>query len=182
MKYFIAFVAALLTMVTLTACIPEGTSADDGSEITSSVRIPWVCHHEEKVKMFSFQFENSTAMSHSKTFCKNCNQSFGHSTFRDTPSDPSYLEAVKEYIVEDDIFAGEYYTMSATVALRDYDVDSTRIRCQVQRDDIVVNFSVEFREEFGELVSTIQVGEEITFRGRLYNDGFGWMDCELIEK
>lgn len=203
MKQFAAFVAALLIIMALSDSVSKVTSAEciseevedvpeevDGvSEVTaadcaakevSSVRIPWVCYHEEKGKMFSFQFENSTAMSYIQPFCKNCTHYFGYSHFRDTPSDISYLGAVEEYILEDGIFGGRYCTMSATVALRDYDVTRTRVRCQIQNDDIIVNFSVEFREEFDEAVSAMSEGDEITFRGRLYDKGFGWTDCELI--
>ena len=38
----------------------------------------------------------------------------------------------------------------------------------------------ETREEFKELVKLVEKGEEITFRGRFYDGGCGFTDCELI--
>lgn len=133
------------------------------------------------IKMFSFQFENSTAVSHLEPRCKNCNHYFGYTAFRGTPKDLSYLELVKQNIDERNIKAGEYYTMRAVVSLEDYDVNRTRIRCKVESDNTIVGFSVEFREGFEEQISLLQKGDEITFRGRLYDNGFGWTDCELLE-
>jgi hypothetical protein len=142
---------------------------------------PKKCDHDEAREIFSFQPNDSMAVSYMKPSCKSCNQYLGYSAFRGTPKDQSYLEAVKEHVVEDEIIAGEYYTMSATVALEDYDVGGTRIRCQIESEDVIVNFSVEFREGYEKSVSSLQEGDEIAFRGRLYDTGFGWTDCELIK-
>ena len=138
------------------------------------------CEHKKMSTVFSFQFENSVATSYFKPYCKNCNHYFGYTLFRGTPNDLSYLEAVRQYIDESDIKSGEYYTMIATVSLADYDINRARIRCKVENEDIIVGFSVEFRGEFEEQVSLIREGDEITFSGRLYDEGFGWTDCELL--
>ena len=141
-----------------------------------------VCPHEEMCKVFAFQFDGSTATSHIKPVCKNCSQYFEATRFRGTPNDLSYLEVVKEYIVEDEIVSGGYHTMTATVTIREHDTMRTRLNCSVGNEDIEVHFSVEFRGEFEEAVSALQIGEQITFRGRLDNTGFGWTDCELLSR
>ena len=138
------------------------------------------CDHEEMGKIFTFQFEGSTAAGCVKPFCKNCNHYFGYSIFRGTPEDSSYLEVIEKHSGVSEIVGGEHYTMTAIVALADYDFGKTRIRCKVEKDDIIVEFSVEFREEFEESVALYDEGDEITFRGRLYDSGFGFTDCELI--
>ena len=142
---------------------------------------PDKCEHEEMGKIFSFQYQNSTAYSDIKPFCKNCNHYFGYTGFRGTPNDDSYLKVIKDYIDSDEVIGGEYYRMTATLVLSDYDVDKTRIRCEIESEDTIVYFSVQFRDEFEESVSSIQEGDKITFRGRLYDGGFGWTDCELIK-
>lgn len=138
------------------------------------------CDHEEMGKIFSFQSEGSTAASHVKPFCKNCNHYFGYSIFRGTPEDSSYLEAIEKHSGMSEIVGGEYYTMTVIVSLADYDFGKTIIGCEIEKDDTVVLFSVEFREEFEESVALYDKGDEITFRGRLYDTGFGFTDCELI--
>lgn len=143
---------------------------------------PPKCEHEEMGKIFSFQFQNSTAMSSIKPFCENCNNYFGYTHFRGTPNDTSYLEVVKELIDSDEVIGGEYYTMTATLTVPDHEVDKTRIRCKIEKENIIVSFSVQFREEFEESVGLLQEGDEVTFRGKLYDEGFGWTDCELLNK
>ena len=138
------------------------------------------CDHSGMGKVFSFQPQNSTAASYVKPFCKNCNQYYQPKIFRGTPTDSSYLEVVKVHTDADELVGGEVYTVTAIVTLRDFDNAKTRIRCKVERDDIIVDFSVEFRDEFEESVSLLDEGDEITFHGRLYEDGFGWTECELI--
>ena len=87
---------------------------------------------------------------------------------------------VKELIGSDEVIGGEYYTMTATLAIPDHDFDKTRIRCKIESGNIIVGFSVQFRDEFEEKVGLLSEGDEVTFRGRLYDDGFGWTECELI--
>ena len=132
-------------------------------------------------KMFSFQFQGSTASSYVKPFCKqHPNEFYIGSRFRGTPTDLSYLDAVAKYSDSDKIIWGEYYTMTATVTLADYDSQRTRINCKVQSDNIIVGFSVEFRGEFEEAVGLLTEGDEVVFRGRFYDEGCGFTDCELI--
>lgn len=133
-------------------------------------------------KMFSFQFEGSTAASYIKPFCEHDGHVYISTTFRGTPDDLSYLDVVAEHSDGDEIVWGEYYTVTATVTLADYDFTKTRVRCQVQSDNIIVNFSVEFRDGFEESVALVDEGDEITFRGRFYDEGCGFTDSELIIK
>lgn len=142
----------------------------------------YICEHEEIGTIFSFQSENSTTKSSYKPYCKNCEEYFGYTRFIGTPDDLSYLEAVKPNIEGNEVKAGEYQTMTAVVSLADYNADKTRIRCKVENEEVIVGFSVEFRGEFEEQVSFLQEGDEITFRGRLYDNGFGWTDCELLNE
>jgi hypothetical protein len=140
------------------------------------------CERGEHImgKSFSFQSHNSTAMSHIEPFCENCNHYFGYTLFRGTPNDVSYLDVIKEHSDGSEIIGGEYYTITATVTLGDYEIDKTKLRCKVAGESIIAVFSVEFREEFEEQVDLIVEGDEIVFRGRLYDEGFGFTDCKLI--
>ena len=138
------------------------------------------CEHENVDEYFSFQFQNSTASSDLKWICADCYKEMNRARFRGTPTDTSYLEAIAEHSNESDIVGGEYYTITATVTLADYDHTKTRITCSVRNEDTVVGFSVEFKEEFEEIVSSIQEGDEVTFRGRFYDVGCGFTDAELI--
>jgi hypothetical protein len=134
----------------------------------------------EPGKKFSFQFQGSTAMSYVRPYCEHPGHVYIATSFRGTPNDLSYLEAIRVNSDSDKIVWGEYYTMVATVTLADYDFNRTRVHCKVQSENIIVNFSVEFREGFEELVSLLDDGDEITFRGRFYDEGCGFTDCELI--
>ena len=141
---------------------------------------PGRCEHDAMVKLFSFQFENSTAMSTIKPYCNDCNQYFGHTYFRGNPNDTSYLEALRENSDSDEIVAGEYYTITAIVTFADYYTHEKRIRCEVQSGNIRVDFSVEFQGEYEEAVGLLKAGDEITFHGRYYDTGCGFTDSELI--
>ena len=143
------------------------------------------CDHESTISVYSFQFEDSTAYSNTKKVCRECGERVSdNNPFKGTPNDQSYLEAVIEHCDSQELIPGEYYTMTATVPLGFYgygDKD-VRLSCKVENENYVVGFSVEFKEEFRELVEAIEEGEEITFRGRLYGEGFGFADSELIAK
>lgn len=131
-------------------------------------------------KKFSFQFQGSTAASYVKKYC-NCNKHvYIASTFRGTPNDLSYLDTIRDHSDSDQILWGEYYTITATVALADYDINRTRVNCHVRSNDIIVNFSVEFRDGFEELINMYDEGDVITFRGRFYDEGCGFTDAVLI--
>ena len=143
----------------------------------------FACDHEAVENHFSFQPQKSTADSWSKLICRDCHQSMAtYKSFRGTPNDTSYLEAIKVHGKASEILPGEYYTITATVTLADYNFDKTVIRCKVQSDNIIVNFSVEFRGEFEEAVGLLEEGDEVTFRGRFYDKGCGFTDSELITK
>ena len=146
---------------------------------------PSKTHKDEHGKIFSFQFKGSTATSSIKPWCKSGTCGYlGYSIFRGTPADTSYLDVIKEYCNSDEIVGGEYYTMTATVLYGTYLSHKPRIVCKVQNEDIIVSFSVEFRKEFAEAVdwNVLKDGDEVTFRGRYYDVGCGWEDCELITK
>lgn len=137
-------------------------------------------HTHEIFKTFSFQFQGSTASNYVKWTCKSCSVHYTPTLFRGTPSDTSYLELIKKIAGEDEIIGGEYYTLTVVVAVRDFDRDKVRIQCKVRDESFLIGFSVEFREEFEDAVNKLVEGDEITFRGKLYEDGFGFTDSELI--
>lgn len=136
----------------------------------------------EHGKIFSFQFKGSTAMSSVRPYCESKEHfNLGYSLFRGTPSDTSYLDVIREHSDSDEIVWGEYYTITATVSTGDHDFNRVRIDCKVQSDNVIVGFSVEFREEFGKDMKDVEVGDIVTFRGRFYDEGCGFTDCELID-
>lgn len=140
------------------------------------------CDHSEMCKRFWFEFQGSTAYSSIIPFCKKCNVSYGYTNFKYFPNDDSYLEVVNSHIEDGEVEGGKYFTMNAKVALRDYSNDKTRIDCYVQSEDIIVSFSVDFKEGFEEAVSQLKEDDEIRFRGKYYEKGCGWTDCELLIK
>lgn len=139
------------------------------------------CDHSEKVTLFSFQPPNSTAAHHIKTSCKNCNQYYTPKSFRGTPTDTTYLEVLKTHTDGEELVGGEVYTVTAIVTVGDFDFNKTRIRCKVENDDVIVSFSVEFLDGFEERVAVLEDGDEITFRGKFYDKGCAWTECELID-
>lgn len=171
-----------LDEITIDDYVVETSSLVDEEETeTESVVIEEATTEHEHGKIFSFQPKGSTAMSDVRPYCEKWGHSYlGYSLFRGTPEDLSYLGVICEHSDSDEIVWGEYYTITATVSLADYDFQRTRIRCEVQSGNIIVNFSVEFREGFEELVDAYDEGDEITFRGRFYDEGCGFSDCELI--
>ena len=140
------------------------------------------CEHTETVVKYSFQFEGSTANSYYKTYCKNCYDDLKTTIFRGTPEDTPYLDVISKHSDSAEIIGGQYYIMTATVTLGDFDFQNTRISCKVVDDDIEVYFSVEFFPEFEEQVSTIETGDIVTFYGRFYEEGCGFKDCKLISE
>lgn len=142
------------------------------------------CDHD-RATYYSFASMDSTAYSHVKQKCKNCNAMFTYSSvFKGTPIDQSYLEAIEEHSDGVEIVPGEYYTVTAIVPLGyyGYGSDDLWLNCKVENEEFVVGFTAEFREEFAESVKSVEKGDTITFRGRFYDVGCGFTDCELIPK
>lgn len=138
------------------------------------------CDHNNIIEVYSFQPENSTAMSYVKSFCEDCGQRFHLTLFRDAAPDEKYIDVIEEHCKDEIFVKGEYNTIMATVTVLDYDAQKTKINCSVQQDGVEVYFSVAFKEEYEETVSLLQVGDEITFRGKSASMGLSWTDCEII--
>lgn len=143
---------------------------------------PPKCDHTEKVGYFLFKTPNGTSNSSVKYYCADCDKYLGYNMFDNTPNDLSYLDVLRESNNGNDLIGGEYYTMSAIVSVGDYSSLTTSIRCKVKGNDNVVFFSVEFRDEFEDVVGTLNEGDEITFRGKFSDLGCSFTDCELINK
>ena len=145
---------------------------------------PEPCEHKE-VSKYSFASYKSTAMSDVCSYCRKCNERLtGYSLFEGDPADKSYLKAIEENSDGGEIIPGEYYTVTAIVPLGFMGYTSTNVwlNCKVENEEFIIYFSVDFREEFEEQVSAIEKGDTITFRGRFYDEGCGFTDCELISK
>lgn len=140
------------------------------------------CDHNNIIEVYSFQPENSTAMSYVKSVCEDCGQGIHSTLFRDTPPDEKYIDVIKEHCKDEIFVKGEYNTIQATVTILDYDTQKTKINCSVWQDDIKVFFSVTFKGEYEEAVSLLQAGDEITFYGKSALEGLSWTDCELIRE
>ena len=131
--------------------------------------------------LFSFQSQGSTAYSYSRPYCIKCGKLEAYTNFKGTPADTSYLELLREQTNTTEITAGEYYTITATISLSDSLSTKVKLHCKLENEHLKVGFSIEFRPEFKEAVSLLNTGETITFRGRYYDTGCGFTDCELIE-
>lgn len=141
------------------------------------------CEHEDMVTMVVFaSYTDISGTSHTRQVCRECGEAFSYQNFQGELADKSYLSAIKEHSDGIELIPGEYYTVKATVPLGFYGHSSKRVwlTCQVENDEYRVRFSVEFREEFREAVSLVEDKETITFRGRFYDQGCGFTDCELI--
>jgi hypothetical protein len=147
------------------------------------VLTPEPCEHEDTIRIYSFQFDGSTAAHSTREYCNVCkkNTTTSSTRFRGTPTDQSYLEVLVAQSDANEIIPGEYYTVTATVILGDYEYSETRLRCKVENDEFRVGFSVDFRDEFEEVVELVEEGDIITFRGRFYDEGCGFSDAELIK-
>lgn len=143
---------------------------------------PPKCEHEE-VTRYVFTTEGSTAHSSVSRYCKKCDERLTpNSLFKGELVDKSYLNALKEHSDGSEIVPGEYYTVTATVPLGfyGYTSDTVFLTCEVRNEDFIVRFNVEFKDEFNELVRSIEDDAEITFRGRFYDKGCGFTDCEVL--
>ena len=140
---------------------------------------PEPCEHEDMVTMYSFTAHDSTAHSSVRPYCRDCGKRYQYSLFQGTLVDQSYLSALVENGDGVEIVPGEYYTVTATVPLGFYGA-TTWLNCKVENEEFVVFFTAEFRGEFTEQVKSVKKGDTITFRGRFYDSGCGFTDCELI--
>lgn len=141
------------------------------------------CEHEDTCLFISFTSYNSTSHSSMREICRDCGDNITSPTLFDgTLKDKSYLELIRANSDGSEIIPGEYYTVTATVPLGFYGNASNTVQltCQVENDDYMVRFHAEFREEFMDEVVSVEKGETITFRGRFYDEGCGFTDCELI--
>lgn len=144
---------------------------------------PEKCEHEE-VRRYVFTSPDSTVHSSVCGYCNKCETRLTtYSLFKGELVDKSYLSALIEHSDASEIVPGEYYTVTASVPLGfyGYSSDTLWLTCEVENDDFVVRFSAVFREEFKDQVRSIQEGDIITFRGRFYDEGCGFTDCELIK-
>ena len=147
------------------------------------VATPEKCEHEDVLKRYVFASDDLTQSSTVSSYCGKCGQSLTiPSHFKGELVDKSYLNALVEHSDGNEIVAGEYYTVTATVPLGfyGYTSDTVFLTCEVENDDFIVRFHVEFREEFEELVRSVEKGDEITFRGRFGDKGCEFTDCELL--
>ena len=146
---------------------------------------PEPCEHEDTILWYFFTSQDSVSNSDVCRYCKNCEKRIStYSQFTGTPIDQSYLEALKEHSDTSEFVPGEYYILTATVPLGYINGSSNKkayINCEVENEEFKVRFTVDFKEEYEELVSQIQEDEVITFRGRYYNEGCGFTDAELID-
>lgn len=188
----IAIVVAFLMLLWVASVIDTGTTyasyeTSDVQEETKPIEteVETEPKNEHKhVKIFAFSSHESTAYSSVRQWCKkgSC-LNLMNTLFRGTPSDLSYLDVIEEHFGVGEMVGGEYYTVTAKISLKFYNASfSPRVyvNCRVENEDIIVEFNVEFREEFREQVALLEEGEEVTFRGRYYDEGCGFLDCELI--
>ena len=131
------------------------------------------CEHQVVTRYF-FSTDDSTMHHSACRYCTKCDTRLTeHSLFQGELVDKSYLEAIKEHSDGSEIIPGEYYTVTATVPLGFIGT------CEVENEDFIVRFDVDFRDEFV-LDDPLENGTEITFRGRFYDKGCGFTDAELI--
>lgn len=142
------------------------------------------CQHEERrLEYVLHSPDNVGNTGYIKKYCKECDYYLGNTYLHGKPTDSSYLDLIREHSDGDELVDGEYYTMTATVTLAYYYGSTISISCKVGNEDIVVYFSVRFREEYADKVSysVLEQGDEITFRGKFDEMTCDWTDCELIE-
>ena len=143
------------------------------------------CEHDETYTKIVFtSYDSINGTSHTRPVCKECGENLQYTNFKGTPTDPSYLEAIRAHSDGSEIVPGEYYTVTATVPLGYYSYSSNKVglNCEVRNDAYIIQFYVEFREEFKEKVELVEKDDTITFRGRFYDEGCGFTDCELLSE
>lgn len=195
--FWLVFVPLALLFIFFTVHFLTGRGAHIGSFIAALailvvmvvalviVATPEKCEHEDVVQRYVFARDDSTQYSTVQPYCADCGESLAtHSYFKGELVDKSYLQALVEYSDGNEIVAGEYYTVTATVPLGfyGYTSDTVFLTCEVENEGFIVRFNAEFREEFKELVESVEEGEEVTFRGRFYEKGCRFTDCELLSR
>ena len=145
------------------------------------------CEHEESRRRYVFvpEYNFETEYSSAANFCKECGERVTtYSQFKGELIDKSYLGAIVEHSDANEIVSGEYYTIRAVapIGYSGYGNKRVYLVCEVENDEYIVRFTADFREEFRVQVASIEEGDEITFRGRFYDQGCGFTDCELISK
>lgn len=143
---------------------------------------PAKCEHVNTATMYTFVSHDSVGYSDVRPYCRDCEKRLEYQLFKGTLVDQSYLSAIVEHSDGNEILPGEYYTVTATVPLGfvGYASQNVWLNCKVENEEFILGFNVEFREEFKGLVSLVEKGDEITFRGRFYDEGCGFTDAELI--
>ena len=139
---------------------------------------PEKCEHEEVIR---YHFSTDDTMVHNSAcgYCTKCDTRLTeYSLFQGELVDKSYLEAIKEHSDGSEIIPGEYYTVTATVPLGF--IGSGGLVCEVENEEFLVRFSAAFRAEFIEQIKSMEKGQEITFRGRFYDTGCSFTDCEIV--
>lgn len=147
---------------------------------------PEKCEHEETIERYAFDsvdsiVENSVTITH---YCKKCDKRVGnHSEVNVESVGDSYLGVIVRHSDATEINPGEYYTITATAPFGFVGgmTDKIWLHCDAETEDYIVRFVVDFNEEFRELVSSVNGGDIITFRGRFYDSGCGFSDAELID-
>ena len=146
---------------------------------------PTPCEHEDMVWMYSFSTHYYTNHSYVRPYCRDCETKYQYRLFQGTPIDQSYLSAIIEHSDGDEIVPGEYYTVTTTVPgaiTAGHISNRVVLECKAENEDYIVYFHVEFREEFADMVRSVQAGDEITFRARFYEEGCEFTEGELLSK
>ena len=140
------------------------------------------CEHEDTATMYTFAHYDSSQYSDVRPCCRDCGKRFQYKLFKGELADQSYLGAIVEHSDGSEILKGEYYTVTAVAPIGYYGYGDERVMltCEVENNEYIVRFTAEFREEFRGAVSSVEEGDTITFRGRFYDKGCGFTDCELI--
>lgn len=138
------------------------------------------CDHNKIIEEYSFQPEDSTAMSHVRSVCEDCGQRFHMTLFRDNSPDENYMDVIAKHSADRTFVKGEYDTIKAIVTLPDYKETETEIHCMARQDDVKVYFCVGFKREWEDAVSELQEGDEIVFYGKSALTGLSWTNCELL--
>ena len=143
---------------------------------------PEPCEHEDMVEWYMFSYHEHVSKHSVEPYCRDCGYSGRYRLFEGELVDKSYLQAIVENSDGNEIVPGEYYTVTARIPVGIYTPNSRVVLmgCEVENEDFIVRFNAVFREEFEEAVKSLEKGDVITFRGRFYETGCEFDDCELL--